>query len=186
MKSKFGDILYIDTPYRPESGSFCKPKKIENDRYRVGQWYYCRDLFHGHLLNLDLFFFSHESDNGHNVAAFMGKIEETLDVEPKSNFGPTQRKTIMWIEPSRWWTVRSMRRSFFTILLRVGCKYLINKDNFEQALFSEAYTINTRYAVKRFMDGNTIYAGRKRGWYNQFYNCKPTEKEIDALLISGN
>lgn len=184
MTSKFGDVVYIDTPYRPEAGSFCKPKDIDGDRYKVGQWYYCRDLFHGQLYNLSLFFFSHDSTKGHCVAAFMRKVEEILNVEPCSEFGPTQRKTIMWVEPSRWWTVRAMRRSLFTILLRAGCQYSPSKDNFEEALFSDPYTMSTKYAVKRFFAGNTAYTGRKRGWYKQFYEGKPTEQEVDSLLVA--
>lgn len=181
--SKFGNILYIDTPYRPEAGSFCKPKDKDGDRYKVGQWYYCRDLFHSQLYNLNLFFFSHDASRGHCVAAFMRKVEEMLNVEPKSEFGPTQRKTIMWIEPSRWWTVRAMRRSLFTILLRAGCQYSPNRKNFEEALFSDPYTIGTKYAVQRFFAGNTAYVGKKRGWYKQFYESKLSNDEIDLLLV---
>lgn len=183
MTSKFGDVVYIDTPYRPETGSFCKPKEINGDRYKVGQWHYCRDLFHNQFCNLSLFFFSHDTTKGHCVAAFMRKVEEILNVEPRSKFGPTQRKTIMWIEPSRWWTVRAMRRSLFTILLRAGCKYSPNKDNFEEALFSHPYIMSTQYAVNKFFAGNTKYTGRKRGWYKQFYEGKPTEQEVDSLLV---
>ena len=181
--SKFGNILYIDTPYRPEPGSFSKPKDADGDRYKVGQWYYCRDLFHGQLYNLNLFFFSHDVSRGHGVAAFMRKVEEMLNVEPKSEFGPTQRKTIMWVEPSRWWTVRAMRRSLYTILLRAGCQYSPSRDNFEEALFSDPYTMSTKYAVQRFFAGNTAYTGRRRGWYKQFYENKPTNEEIDVLLV---
>lgn len=183
MTRKFGDVVYIDTPYRPESGSFCKPKDIVNDRYKVGQWYYCRDLFHSHLCNLSLCFFSHDVTKGHCIAAFMRKAEEILDVQPRSEFGPTQRKTIMWIEPSRWWTVRSMRRSLFTILLRAGGQYSPNKDNFDDALFSDPYTLRTKYAVERFFSGHTKYTGRNRGWYKQFYESAPTEAEIDMFLV---
>lgn len=182
--SKFGEVLYIDTPYRPEAGSFCKPKEMVEDRYRVGQWYYCRDLFHGQLYNLSLFFFSHDSNKGNCIAEFMRKCEKILNVEPRSDFGPTQRKTIMWVEPSRWWTVRAMRRSLFTILLRAGNQYSINKDNFDEALFSDPYTMGTRYAVNRFFAGNTFYTGKKRGWYKQFHDENPTEAQIDALLVN--
>lgn len=185
MKS-FGDILYIDTPYKPETGSFSKSKGIENGRHRVGTWYYCRDLFHAQLYNLNLFFFSHEPTKGHCIAAFIDRIEDMLDVHPRSLFGPTQRKSIMWIEPSRWWTVRSMRRSLYTILLRVGSKYSLNKENFESALFSDPYTIDTKYAINRFLDGYTTYTGKKKGWYNQFFQTKLDNKEIDELLINSS
>jgi hypothetical protein len=187
MSNKWGDVLYIDTRYRPEAGSFAKPKDMEGDRYKVGQWYFCRDLFHGQLYNCGLFFFSHDVTKGHCVAAFMRAVEEILEVYPKSDFGPTQRKTIMWVKPSRWWTVRAMRRSLFTILLRAGAEYNPNKDNFNEALFSDPYTMGTQYATQRFFAGYTVYTGKKRGWYNQFriyaeYGV-PNEKEIDKLLV---
>lgn len=185
MTNKFGDLLYIDTLYRPEVGSFCKPRSSEGDRYKAGNWYSCRDLFHGQLYNLKLFFFYHNPSKGHCVASFMRKIEDVLNVEPRSRFGPTQRKTIMWIQPSRWWTVRAMRRSLFTILLRAGCKYFPRKDNFEEALFSDMYALSTKYAIQRFFLGKTTYTGKKRGWYNQFFEEKLTEEEINILLIDS-
>lgn len=183
MRNDFGDVLYVDTPYRPESGSFSKPRYTNADRHKVTQWYYCRDLFHGQLLNLNLFFFSHDSCKGHCIAYFMRKVEEILDVQPRSEFGPTQRKTIMWIEPSRWWTSRSMRRSLFTILLRSGSQYSVSKDNFEEALFSDIYAMSTKPAVERFMKGNTFYTGKKRGWHRQFNDSNLTQADIDSLLV---
>jgi hypothetical protein len=183
MTSKFGDVLYIDTSHRPEAGSFARAKDLVGNRYKVVQWYYCRELFHGQLYNLPLFFFSHDSRKGNHVAAFMRKVEDTLGVEPRSDFGPTQRKTIMWVEPSRWWTMRAMRRSLFTILLRAGTSYIPSRDNFQEALHSDPYSIATRYAVERFLAGHTVYKGKKRGWLRQFYDEKPTHAEIDALLV---
>lgn len=191
MTNKFGDILYIDTPYRPQSGCFSKPKGSKGDRHSAGQWHFCRDLFHSLLYKANLFFFSHDLGKGHCIAAFMRKIEEKLNVQPRSEFGPTQRKTIMWIKPSRWWTEKGMRRSLFTILLRCGCSYLPNKDNFEKALLSDKYAVDTKYAINRFLEGNTVYAGKKRGWHRQFnqieYFGKPcvTNEEIDMLLIKS-
>jgi hypothetical protein len=183
MSHKFGDVLYVSSPYRPEPGSFCKPNGIRDDKYRAGEWYYCRELFHRQLRNLNLFFFSHDSEKGCCIAAFMQRVEDLLDVQPRSDFGPTQRKTIMWVEPSRWWTAKAMRRSLFTILLRAGSEYSPEKDNFDEALFSDPYTMSTKYAVNRFLDGNTIYIGKKYGWYKQFYENRPTKEEIDSLLV---
>lgn len=183
MTNKFGDIYYIDTPYRPEAGSFSKPSDNRGNRYKVAHWYYCRDLFHTQLYNLNLFFFSHESSKGHGIAAFMRKIEDKLKLDIRSEFGPTQRKTIMWIEPSYWWTSRAMRRSLFTILLRSACNYSPSKDNFEEALLSDPYALATKNAIKRFLSGNTHYTGKQRGWYKQFFEKQPTQEELKELLI---
>lgn len=181
--SNWGDVLKIDTPFRPEAGSFGRSKSKEAERYKVGQWHYCRELFHGQLQNLDIFFFSHNVGKGHCIASFIDKIETMIDVYPKTKFGPTQRKTIMWIEPSRWWTAKGMRRSLFTILLRCGNAYSFNKDNFDEALLSDPYVIETEYAVRRFLNGNTQYTGRNRGWHKQFFSLNPDKKTIDSLLI---
>lgn len=176
-------VLYIDTPYRPEPGSFCKPRSVVSGRYAAGQWYNCREIWHYELKDVPLFFFSHLTGKTRAVAAFMQKVEDILDVTPRSHYGPTQRKTICWVEPSSWWTRLAMRRSLFTILLRVGQHYKTEEDNFEQALFSHHYTKNTRYAVERFMAGNTYYTGRKRGWYNQFHILHPTDEQVNDLLV---
>lgn len=188
----FGDMLYVDTPYRPEFGSFSKPVGVSHGvdvstelppRYKVSQWNYCRDLFHGQLYNLNLFFFSHRISKGRSIAEFMRKIESQLNVYPLSKYGPTQRKTIMWIKPSRWWTVRAMRRSLFTILLRAGSGYSYTKDDFEEALYGEPYLFETQQAVRRFMSGFTVYTGKKRGWRRQFHEEHLSDEMIDSLLI---
>jgi hypothetical protein len=180
---KYGDIIYVETPYRPEPGSFCMSKSNDGIRHKVRGWHYCRDIFNGQLYNLKLFFFSHELNMGQSVFDFMSKVENILDVQPRSHFGPTQRNTIMWVRPSRWWTIKAMRRSLFTILLRAGSNYNIDLDNFEEALYSNQYSLNTKYAVERFLAGNTLYVGKKRGWYKQFHETIVTPEQIDLLLV---
>jgi hypothetical protein len=195
-KKKSNDILYIDTAYRPEAGSFAIPvpkysykrigdsfERIDPDRYKVIQWCTCRDLFHSRLYNLKLFFFSHQTGKGRSVSEFMQKVESILEIKNRSEYGATQRKTIMWIKPSYWWTQRAMRRSLYTILLRAGNGYSPSKDNFEEALFSNFYTTKTQYAVRRFLAGNTIYTGKKKGWYNQFHNIDSNTDLVDLLLV---
>lgn len=182
----FNEVVYIDSPYRPEAGSFAKPNNFDGERYKVVQWYYCRDLFHSRLYNCKLFFFTHQTSKGRNIAEFMHKIESILGLKSVSEYGPTQRKAVMWIKPSRWWTVKPMRRSLFTILLRAGNNYFHTKDNFQDALFSDPYSFGTRYAIERFMAGYTMYTGKKRGWYKQFHDEKLTKEMIDLLLISSD
>lgn len=174
--------LYIDTPYRPDPGSFCRPKDVINGRYRAGTWFDCREVWHYEMRYCPLFFYSHKNGKSGSIMEFIKKIEDKLGV-PKSHIGPTQRKTICWIEPSQWWINRAMRRSFYTILLRVGQEYKPEKDNFEEALFSHIYTQSTRFAVERFLDGYTKYTGKVTGWYNQFCLKMPTTLEIESLLV---
>jgi hypothetical protein len=179
-----GDVLFIDTIYNPEPGDFSKLNKYcPKGRYLLGQWHHCRDIFHVHFSNCDLFFFSHAKGKYNSIIEFMKKFERKLNLKDRSEFGPTQRKGIIWVKPSRWWTRSSMRRSFLTILLRASFNYCISKDNFYDAIFSENYFAKTRYATEKFMAGCTKYTGKKRGWYKQFCQLKPSQKLVDNLLI---
>jgi hypothetical protein len=177
------EVVLIDTPYCPDAGNFARTRKIIEEKYKIDNWFYCRDLFHNVLWNLKIFFFSHNWNRGSSVAAFMKKIEDILDVEPRSQFGPTQIRRIMWVKPSIWWIKHGMRRSLFTILLRVGVKYVVSKDNFDEIIKSEKYLQQTYYAFERFMSGNTKYTGHKRGWYKQFCEINMANDAIDKLLI---
>lgn len=133
---------------------------------------------------IPMFFYSHQTGKSMAVSEFIARFEERLGIENKTHIGPTQRKTICWVEPSVWWTGKVMRRSLFTILLRVAQKYKIESDNFEEALYSHRYTAESRYAVERFLAGHTTYTGRKYGWYKQFCSKKTTDAEVDLLLTS--
>lgn len=183
----FQTTLYIDTGYRPSPGSFGKPRLINgvlNNKYSVNGWFDCRELWHTQLYNLNLFFYTHKSNTGLDIAHFLFKIEDLLRLKKKSKFGPTQRKTIMWIEPSRWWTKPPMRRSLFTILLRSAGNYSLNEDNFAEAIFSNFYAAQTKSAIEWFLKGNTKYVGKKIGWYKQFGNN--TDCFRDLLVKPSN
>lgn len=177
------ETILVDICYSPTAGNFARTQKIIGERHKIGNWFYCRDIFHNILWNLKLFFFSTNIGRVSAVIKFMEVIEEKLDVQPRSHFGPTQMKKVMWIKPSSWWTSLGMRRSLFTILLRAGLKYVPSKDNFDEAIQLEKYLSKTPYAFQRFMMGYTKYAGRKRGWYKQFYDLKLSDEQIDKLLI---
>lgn len=186
MKRKYNETIFIETPYRPDLGSFAKTKGLIEGRHKVDHWFYCRELFHNILVRIKLLFFSHGANKGPHVAAFMQEIENRLDVTPRSEYGPTQRKNIMWIKPSKWWLQYSMRRSLFTILLRAGIHYNATKKNFDEAVMNQKYLKSTPYAFERFMTGCTMYVGHKRGWYKQFFHLNPTKQEIDKLLVKPN
>jgi len=184
-----GELLFVETPYRPNPGAFCKGKphsSLDANRYMVSQWYNCRDVWHYEMKGVTLFFFSHEVGKFRSVCEFIKKIEDILDIQPRSKLGPTQRKTICWIEPSPWWFKLAMRRSLLTIFFRVSQEYKPTEDNFDKALYSHAYTINTQYAIQRFLSGFTWYTGKRRGWYNQFYLLNPDNESINELLIKKN
>jgi len=169
--SNFGEVLFMDTVYRPAAGSFGKPRSDNGDRYVVCTWHSCRDIWHNQMYNAKIFFYAHEACKNKSIAAFFERVEDMLKLESPSQFGPTQKKSIMYIKPSRWWLKYAMRRSLFTILLRSSTGYDISSENFEEALRSDVYASRTSIAINHFLSGNTVYKGRKRGWYKQF--CEP-------------
>jgi hypothetical protein len=137
--------------------------------------------------------FSHFANKGPEVSAFIEQIEDKLGVVPKSVFGPTKRPAITWLRPSPWWMNSSLKRSLFTAFLRAGNNY--NGRDFEEALWSNSYLSDTRYAVNRFLAGYTKYQGRgnQTGWWNIFYLggaydrwCTPEPLNpfsVDKLLV---
>ena len=79
------------------------------------------------------------------------------------------------------------------MMLRCGQNYDIEKEDFNDALYSIAYTRETEYAVKRFLAGYTLYAGYTKGWYQAFRwnngfgyrspNSAFTKKHVKKLLV---
>lgn len=155
------------------------------------EWLYCREYFQDESAGIKRFLFCHKPHKCKNIAFFIDKIEEILHLDETSTIGPSQRNNISWIKVSPWWTATSMKRSLFTILIRCGQNYNYKLENFDEALFSTLYTKHTEYAVRRFLEGNTRYTGKRKGWYNQFRwgggtftNPKmPTKELVEKLLV---
>ena len=173
-------------------GSFSKIEFTKFDGTLVAkEWLYCREYFQEESSGIRRMLFCHTAHRCKNIAAFVSQLENKLGIEEKTIIGPTQRYNISWIRLSPWWSSTSMKRSLFTIFLRCGVFYKIKDNNFEDAVFSSIYTRNTRYAVQRFLEGNTRYTGKKSGWYNQFFwgggnkanPKKLTEQDVDKLLV---
>jgi len=181
----FGEQRKIITPYRPGPGHFAKVKsRLKDGSMTVGQWYYCRDLWHTESRTARLFLYSHVAGKSRAIAAFIRRFEEIMQIAPFSKIGPSQRKTITWIDQADWWKT-SMRRSLFTLLLRVAPKYVSDKDNFYEALYGIEMTRQSRPAIERFMAGHATYMGRMRGWYSQFGRVKKpmTLERLQKLLV---
>ena len=175
-------------------GSFSKVSGVAYDGAWIARrWYYCREWFHDQSHGVRRILYTHKSGKTDNLAHFIRKVERRLKVEPKTEIGPTQRKTISWVRVSPWWTNSSMKRSFFTMMLRCGQNYDIDKEDFNDALYSIAYTRETEYAVKRFLAGYTLYAGYTKGWYQAFRwgngfgyrspNSEFTKELVKKLLV---
>jgi hypothetical protein len=195
----YGELRRMEMPEKQKyarisCGSFSRVERVLKDGSLLArEWMYCREYFQDVSTGARRVLFSHRANMGYNVAAFIDRVETKLKIQPRSQFGPTQRTTITWGRISPWWTTTSMRRSLFTAFLRAGTNYrpMRNPPNFEDALLSINYTRQTEEAVLRFMKGYTKYTGNQRGWYNQFRwgsgtylrPQRPSAKEVKQLLV---
>lgn len=179
MKSKKLKIFYN---YYPTPISFANYTSITDEVYHIRQWYKCRDLWHTKMGQPDVFFLAHEYGKSKNIIQFMKIIEDKLNLKDKSQYGFTQKKFIIYIKPSKWWLQKAIKKSLYTLFLRCGSKYIPSKNNFTDALYSEKYICETKYAVERFLNGYTNYNGRTRGWHNQFFLRKPSISQTNKLL----
>jgi len=175
--------IFIDTIYKPSIGSFGKPSGLNNDRYMVKNWQYCREIWHSQMYNTKIFFYAYPASKIKTISLFFEIIEKKINTPQFSSFGPTQKKHIMYIKPSPWWLRYGMRRSLFTILLRSSSAYDPSNKNFNVALYSNLYAEKTKSAIEHFLAGNTVYKGRKRGWYKQFLESQVDQDLIKVLLV---
>ena len=69
-------------------GSFGRVSDCLCGVWQVYSWYPCREIFHEISQGFRRMCFSHSKDNGPNIAAFIDRFEDKLDVKPRSVFGP--------------------------------------------------------------------------------------------------
>jgi len=181
--NNFGDMVFIDTVYRPSIGAFGKPHCVRFDRYVVKNWFNCREIWHNQMYNAKIFFYTHPISKIKQICSFFKIVEDKLSMADRTIFGSTQKKCIIYIRPSKWWLRYGMRRSLFTILLRSSNAYEQDADNFNEALYSNSYADKTRIAIEYFFAGNTVYKGKKRGWHRQFGDVSLDKEILKNLLI---
>jgi hypothetical protein len=153
-------VFVIDD--EPEAGRYA----LDAVPPKQPSWEKCREKFARYMLpETEGFFFSHNRNQGSNVAGFLAKSEEILELSDRSNYSHTEKDIILWVAPARFWMNCWVKRSFLTILLRCGMYYDPERDNYEEALFGNGteadaareYTNKTRLAVMRFMFGFTKF-----------------------------
>lgn len=157
------------------------------------KWENCRERFAKVFTEQTTgFYFKHHGASA-DVAAFILKTENILKEDEQSKFAETNRPSIVWLEPSAFWKACQMRRSLLTVLLRCGMMYECDRDNYEEALFSQEYIVPTKKAVMRFLFGFTKYTGpdistggsvQFRGWKSIFEG--KAESEVKSMLVWPN
>jgi hypothetical protein len=151
----------------------------------------CREEFSAVFNEETNLFFKTKINQGENIAEFIWRTESVLKQESRTHFALTNFDTILWVSPSKFWSVCPMRRSLFTLLLRAGNLYYKYQDNYEEAMFSEKYLKETQEALKRFLCGFTKYVGPEiqlsekvilQGWKSSFSSASD-EKIIKDLVL---
>lgn len=154
-------------------------------------WQKCRETFAGEFhADVQGFYFSCEENQPENIARFISRFESIIDINEKTLFYLTDKPFAIWIEPSKFWRECVIKRSLFTALCRCGMKYDWERDNFDEALWSQTYTKTTEHAVKRFLFGFTKLASfetdgsNKIGWQTVFEN--KTIEQVRKQLVWPN
>lgn len=168
------------------AGSFSMPQWSQTKSgASLPQWYSCRESFQSIFKkNIETIAFSHKPKTGENIATFIRIFEDKLKLKKnRTTFFLTDKNNILLVNPSAWWRKYLIRRSLFTILLRAAQAYDIKKDNFEEALYSNDYSRETKAAINLFLKRYTLVktAHINSGWRNTFRN--KGEKKILEILI---
>ena len=162
-ETRIFNSLHINTT----DGSFgldIEPYRFETCRERFGRQWDSKTKG---------FYLKHPANAGYAIATFLKKTELILNQTEFSQYSLTNRDTVLWIEPTKFWMECRMKRSLLTILVRAGIMYDPKLDNYEEALFNEKWAKPTKLAVMRFLFGFTKYVGpniddqpsiETRGW----------------------
>lgn len=192
----------VNLPMKEITMAYCNPPPgafaIEREPNRVANWDHCREQFAVRFKeNIEGFYFHHKFYESEGLPHFINKFEEIMSMSEtcsnmeKTQYAYTNQERIFYIKPSGFWKDCYFKRSLFSILIRCSQNYSLEKDNFDEALFSpnfkeSTYTFETKPAVMRFMFGFTKYTGIppfiaegatvvKHGWKEEFYKLDETE-----------
>ncbi len=178
MNLTFKNEKYVGSPC-DNHGAF----KFSKQQY----WTYCRDAIRSeHMFQKTtdkLYFCTGRRYISKRVARFIFYIEDKLELnqEDRVNFTvfENNRSVLMLTNVSKFWSKNTLRRQFFTTLLRCGiiAQKKAEFENYLKTHFRRSYP-----AAKKFIDGHTKLANRKKlnGWYDTFEYG--SEKKLDLLV----
>lgn len=146
---------------------------------------YCRDLFADKFhRDTEYILYGCGYKKANKFIQFIAWAEKLLKIK-RSTIYPTQRSNVVLIQVSPFWRQSSMRRSFFTALLR--CSVVLRPNtrpkNFKKVLYSCKYFAKTKIAVRRFLSRHTHYRGANWGWggWVDAFEGR-TSKTVNSLL----
>lgn len=172
-------------------------------------WESCRERFSSAMRkkSFKAFYIVHAPANGEHIANFIFKTEEILNLPERTTYNKTTCNQILRINMTDFWMSTYIRRSFFTILPRLGNFYNTEKDNYEKILFAPTTSpahgwSTTGPAIRRFLYGFTSYDApdpdyngssslETSGWCKLFYKSdswkkliKEEEKKKEKRIVS--
>lgn len=160
-------------------GSFSYKKYAgENNAWVFPFFWSCREQFQPHFFRKTSILYGCENHEvaATKVAKLILEIEKELELPFRTMVGPTSTQSVMWLKTNSWWSISSIRRSFFTAMLRAGLNYDPKKTLLDN-LCSCSYFRDTRAATQLFLKGHTKTVMRTTGWHSTFYHgrCVPSK-----------
>ena len=197
MKALFGEIRKFKCHVQPPPGNYALDSEPPKDVH----WDHCREQFAAKFNELTPgFYFSHPLGKSHDIGEFIAKFETIIGLSELTTYSHTEKNSVLWVVPAKFWSDCQIKRSLMTILLRCGVNYDISKDNFDDALFGDyketIYVKETRSAMLRFMFGFTKFTGTlnpitnsssviKHGWREAFQKLDDSTIRRRLVLPEG-
>lgn len=150
------------------------------------EWYTCREQFHNAVIrrkgDRNFLFACGNVENKAKIIKFMDEVQDTIGLANHMRlvFRETTNNAVFYVETGGWWANQNVRLSFLTALLRCGRTF---EGDFKTALYSQFYTVETKPAVDRFLDGYTHYLGCGSQWHATFSNYRSKPDYAERMLV---
>lgn len=150
------------------------------------EWYHCRESFQYAWNRYVKRYYGFDGDfffccPKRNLETFLRAAEKALGLWKKTKVYKTHVRGICCVVPAKFWQKQDIRMSLFTILLRAAENYRLGSD-WQKCLMDNPYAQETKEAIARFFDGNTVYKGRDTGWCHAFSSGRGCLTEEDKAV----
>jgi len=173
--NKVTTALVFPGMYLPHSNGFSPVRlMVGTKRFRAYNYTYCREIFFWDYTSSmkSQFLFGCNASEVQRIAAFVRYWEKHLKLKTYTKVQQCVHRRggkpfpCAMISPSSFWAETSLRKSFFTALLRASRNF--TGRNYVKALFALRLFNQTKYAVERFLAGYN-YSRRYGQWHDTFY-----------------
>lgn len=161
-------------------------KKNPIKQFKTTEGHSCRESFAANFGRDNEFLaFKNNNLNIEKLNEFFSRIDSKLQLEKQTILYPTNHANSVLIEVPRFWVQSEMRRSLFTLLVRLGAAYY--RDSLKTAIKDYRLANDTFGAIERFFDGYHNPAGDALamrgavGWYHTFN--RKTKEQLEKLMV---